>query len=262
MRLRQCPARVRSAFFAALVSIAASAAITLEPSVARADPPRALPGWAFGAPSGEAALMAVSAASLAAFLFPQHRGDWSPSNPRDPHQHAHEQTLSWATAIAGTVGVTGLSYVDEASNLTPFAPRPYSLAAPQLFADVEAGLLATGITNALKRSVGRCRPHGAERSGCPNHEHDAYPSGHSAPVGAVTGAHLVLALRAPTPGRWAAFGAAAVLGVTTATLRVLGGKHSWEDVVSGLAIGTATGSLVELAHPLRDTPSLGVSGVF
>lgn len=223
-------------------------------SAARAEPPSSAPGWAFGAPGGEVALAAASVASLGTILLPQHVGAWYASSARP--LSAPEDALSYVTFGAGAIGMPLLAFVGEAQDARRFGVSdPAGRAAPMLFADLESVLFATGATFAIKRAVGRCRPHVVDR---PCRAFDAFPSGHTAPPAAAAAAHVVLALRSPGGGRVAAAMFGEAMTALTALLRVRAGRHSWEDVAGGFVLGAAIGAIVVAAHPDR---SLGAAPI-
>ncbi|MEM7153571.1 MAG: phosphatase PAP2 family protein [Myxococcota bacterium] len=130
-------------------------------------------------------------------------------------------------------------------------------------------------TNVLKEAVGRTRPlthlggpelvaNGVEPDGDFGR---SFPSGHSglAFSSAVAGA-MLLTLRQcePQPGRRCAprtrrqrvalglmWGLGLAAASTTATLRVVAGKHYPTDVLMGAAIGTTSGIVIPLLHDRR-----------
>src|SRR5262249_43581679 len=125
---------------------------------------------------------------------------------------------------------------------------PFGRAFRTSLLDLEAVTLSTGLNTAIKRITGRCRPRAFRAGRCTDQaaDHDAFPSGHTAPLAALAGAHLVLAIGTPSDSapRWAMFGVAEGLSVVTAMFRVLAGAHSKTDVLAAWVLGHATGTLV------------------
>ncbi len=211
------------------------------------------PDWAFGEPAAEIGVAGVAAASNLTLLLDQNRSSWGPS-----HVQEFDPTIgAWSDlfgAAGGVLAQLGAGYAIEAGYLaTVRAADPGVDALFGGMVEAEAVLLSTGLTTFLKRLTGRCRPR-AERDGFCT-EHDAFPSGHTSAISPFAGARLVRLVETPPEGRGVrALGyALAELGtVTTATLRVTAGAHSWEDVLVGALLGHATGLLVALAHPPID----------
>jgi membrane-associated phospholipid phosphatase len=243
------------ALIAALV--ASCCVLAARPTLAQptlAQPTTTAPDWAFGHPGGEVGLLAGSVLSLSTLLIPQQTSDWAPSSARK--HDADWDALSdvtgnlWGSALLGTTHL-GL----EISHYERFGVERAGLRGLRTSAvDVEAFLLSIGITSALKRLVGRCRPRAWDGERCgPEPEHTAFPSGHVAPVAAIAGTQLTFALRSDglPAHRFVMFGAAEGFSVATAALRVMAGAHSWEDVLTGWAIGHGAGALVQLAHPME-----------
>jgi hypothetical protein len=211
------------------------------------------PDWAFGEPAGEVAVALVSVLSWSSRLLPQHRGKWGPS-PARPHQAVAGTMSDFTGAYIGTAWQFVGGYAAEASYYRDNGVEaPFGRAGRTTLVEVESTLLASGITEVFKRLIGRCRPRAWRDGHCAGEEFKAFPSGHTAPIAAVAGTRAVIALRSDeaSSARLASFAFAESATVLTAVLRVLAGAHSWEDVLGGMAIGHATGSLVSLAHPME-----------
>ena len=215
------------------------------------------PGWAFGSPTGEAALAVAAVASQALHFLPQQKRNWAPYSARPVHRSYGIASDFTGSIIGGSWQITA-SYGLEATYLSANGYRdavPRALRATLV--DAEAMLFSLGLTGAIKRLAGRCRPRAWKNGRCGSAtvpaEHDAFPSGHTAPVAAVAGSRLLLAVRSngDATARYVAFGLAEGATLVTATLRVLAGAHSWQDVVVGALLGHATGALVALAHPMQ-----------
>lgn len=212
------------------------------------------PDFAFGAPAGEALLMVGSVLSMSAMLLPQRATGWGPDSAR-PHDGTIDRVSDFTGAYVGTVLALGAGYEMEAAyfgNERVRGSGVYALRQPLV--DLEAATLTTGMVFLLKRLTGRCRPRFYLDTVCaPDSLHDAFPSGHTAPLSAMAGARLLLATRTEGAAevRWGAFALTEVMALTTAVLRVRAGMHSWSDVLGGVALGHAVGLLVAAAHPMR-----------
>jgi membrane-associated phospholipid phosphatase len=231
---------------------------------ARAQDRVQMPGWAFGSVGGEIALGAATAAAPAFYFLPQRRTKWGAyaEHPRDPD---FVLLSNIAGGIGGIVFAGGFGYMFEWGYL---AAKSNNHQAPvnalrTSVVDLEAVMLSTGLVQLIKRVSGRCRPWAWAESAqlCQarnDDDHAAFPSGHTAPVAAIAGARLVLALRSDLGqyigARYAAFGTAEVFSIAAAYLRIRAGAHSWEDVTGGWLLGHATGALLMLAHPMIDAP--------
>jgi hypothetical protein len=235
------------------VALAAAPALAAEPVSS--------PGYALGSQGGEVAVAAVSAASLGAWLLPQRATSWAPSTDRSAH-------LGYGIA-SDVVGATGGSlllltagyFLETAYLESGSVDAPFARAGRVTLVEGESALLATGLTYAIKRLSGRCRPRSYRAGQCVGGEHDAFPSGHTSAVAAIAGASLVLSLRSTGDAgpRYAALGLAEGFTAAAATLRVLAGAHSWEDVVGGALLGHAAGVGVALLHPM-ERPATGAGG--
>ncbi|MBK8256515.1 MAG: phosphatase PAP2 family protein [Polyangiaceae bacterium] len=214
------------------------------------------PDWAFGAPLGEALLVLSAAASNLTTYLPIGRPGWGP----DAH-HEHNKTADRVSDFTGaygglTLGMIGgfafeTGYYEEAQvrGSAVYAGRTTVV-------DAESILFSAAIVQGLKRVTARCRPHHFVNGKCTSTVHDAFPSGHTAPMGALAGTRLVFAAQSAGPWgyRWGAFAMVETMALTTAWLRVFAGKHSWSDVAAGYLIGHAVGALVALAHPMKSVP--------
>ena len=114
---------------------------------------------------------------------------------------------------------------------------------------VESVLLAEGISELLKRLVGRKRPvlytpEGAAVAGNPKNQ-QSWPSGHAVSAAALAASYWLTRNRISSGGKhdthaWML--AASAVGV--AALRVAAAKHFPSDVLPGLVLGVATAGLV------------------
>lgn len=252
--------RSRSGF---IVLLPLAVLLVCFPSLARAAEPPNGPDWAFGHPAGEAVVAALSAGSMALAALPQRATDWSPS-PVRPRDETYGMVSDFTgSGIGSAWQILGGWALDVGYYEQHDADDPYGRALRTALVDTEALMLSTGITFAIKRLTGRCRPRawlsrpdGTGTCDPSAPEHDGFPSGHVSAVGAVAGSRLVLALRSTgsSERRTTAFAMAETATVATAVLRVLAGAHSWEDVLAGWALGHGAGVLVSLLHPMADTP--------
>lgn len=255
--------------YAAFLGAALAIGISTLPAIAGAQPgpPRSFqapnyPGFAFGSEAGEVLFSLGALAANATALLPQRRTDWAPDAPRPLDLTAD----AWSDATGGWGGTFvgfGAGYALESAYLADAGVRHGAgvYALHQSIVDVQSTLYTAAIVFGLKRLTGRCRPrdHVPGPGGafaCRDVKHDAFPSGHTAPMGALAGARLITAglTAGPAGFRWASFGAAEAMALTTAFLRVEAGAHSWSDVAAGLLIGHAVGALVALAHPMTSVP--------
>ncbi len=241
--LRLCAA----VFTAVLLTIAGPTPLAAQPANG--------PDYVFGSATAEAVLSATTLASMALTLLPQQHSSWGPSSAR-----ARNDTFGTISDFTGSVigaswQATGGYALEAAYYANNDVREPELRALRSSLIDLQSITLSAGITMALKRLTGRCRPRAWRDGRCgPEPEHSAFPSGHTALVAAVAGSHLLLAARSTgqaTP-RYLAFGLAEGATITTAMLRVLAGAHSWEDVLGGWVIGHAAGVLLSLAHPMVD----------
>ena len=118
-----------------------------------------------------------------------------------------------------------------------------------IVSSVESVLLAEGISELLKRVVGRKRPvlytpQGIPVAGEPKNQ-QSWPSGHAAGAAALAASYWLSRNRISSGGQndahaWAL--AASAVGV--AALRVAAAKHFPSDVIPGMLIGVASAGLV------------------
>lgn len=242
MRRRAAAALLATAFAGAIVASAVDAA---------AQPSR--PGAAFGSEAGEIGLALACGATLTARLLPQQESEWGPSHTGE---FAFDTGLvsDFIGAGIGSALQIGAGYGFETAYLASHGDREPAVGALRtMVIDVESLMLSGGLTYAVKRFAGRCRPRAYVNGKCED-EHDAFPSGHTSSVAAMGGARLVTVLRGDPEDdnaglRWAAFAIAESSIVVTGALRMGANAHSWEDVVGGAILGHAAGVLVAFLHP-------------
>ena len=126
------------------------------------------------------------------------------------------------------------------------------------FTSLQAGLMASAATGAMKAAFGRVRPaHSSEAEVFePFSAHTSFPSGHTT---------LALALTVP----WAYYypnpltACLVLAGAGTGAARIVKNRHWSSDVVVGAAIGTLTAAWLARRH-LRaaDGPAPGIEPIF
>ena len=122
-----------------------------------------------------------------------------------------------------------------------------------IVSSTESVLFAAGVSELLKRIVGRKRPilytpEGVAVAGEAKNQ-QAWPSGHATTAAALATSYWLTRNRISSGGRHDAHAwALAASAVGVAALRVAAAKHFPSDVVSGLALGVATAGLV---HTIR-----------
>lgn len=216
------------------------------------------PNWAFGNAWSELGLLGMTVLSLGGSeLVHQHRSNWGPDTVHPSERIADNN--SFAT-VGGALGLSAGYYLWVASRFNDAGTRSnraYWLALPTLLADVEATLLATSVTNVLKKRLGRCRPRTYRNATCDPSSDDnfeAFPSGHTTIPSALAGVHLVQLFRAPSLTNTLFFTGIELSALTTGGLRVLAGAHSLSDVGAGWLIGHLTGLGIGLIHPQQPYP--------
>lgn len=221
---------------------------------ARAQPNE--PDWAFGEPAAEPVVAAVCLASFLSVFIPQRRTQWGPLSPRDREEISDIVSDFTGAGAGGFIQVLTGYFLDSAYYQTAGASYPFARALKTSMIDLEALALSTGLTAAIKRTAGRCRPRSWVDDACEDDDeaYASFPSGHTSAVSGVAGARVVLAVRSSGPAEFRVAGLviAESAAVATAILRVTAGAHSWEDVTAGWILGHVTGSLVAIAHPMDD----------
>jgi hypothetical protein len=251
-RRRPLPARTA-------LALALACAAQALPSRAAAEPPNS-PGYAFGAPGPEALLLLTAALSNLSSAIPQRATGWAPDAPHPYDRTAatlSDVTGAYAGAAIGVLAGFGL----EAGYFGESGVRGgWVYAQRTSLVEIEGLLFSVATVNALKRLTGRCRPQHFVDGKCASNAapdaHQAFPSGHTAPMGVLAGTRLTFAAQSTGPSgyRWGSFALVETMALATAVLRVRAGKHSWSDVTAGLVIGHAVGVLVALAHPMMPVP--------
>lgn len=237
-----------------VVLAAISLCLTLTVDAA-AEPNIPATSWAFGSRwEGELVPLGLATGLFSAsLLVHQKHSNWGPDAARNAESKADNYsyaTVGVATAFGLTSYVLKSELFRQAGLSTPSA---YQYALPLLLSDVEAVVVASSVTDIIKKQVGRCRPRSWRNGKCDatdDEEFKAFPSGHTTIPSALAGVHLVEAWREPHRlSNWLIFGGIEGAAIATGVLRVRAGAHSWSDVAAGFALGHATGVLVALAHP-------------
>jgi membrane-associated phospholipid phosphatase len=254
LRFLMTKRRDRSSLAARLGAALLGAALLLPAqAAAQQEPPPNHPGYAFGKPGGEALLFLVAGLSNLASALPQSDTRWGPDavSLHDRRiDRLSDVTGAYGGAVLGLVAGLGFEagYFGEAG-----VQHGVNYAQRTALIELEGLLLTRAFVDATKRLTGRCRPHHFDAGKCAREAApDAFPSGHTAPMGALAATRLLIAAQSTGPSgyRWGSFALAETMALTTALLRVRAGKHSWSDVAVGLLLGHAVGVLVTLAHPM------------
>lgn len=163
----------------------------------------------------------------------------------------------------GGLGAIGVSLVGELAR----SPRGWGwLRAPLIL--TESAALALGLTSMMKNLGGVCRPRAwsdatATCDSAAPDDRRSFPSGHTAPLAALSGASLGMWLLPSGPrDPWAAglFVATTALAVGNLTLRVAAGAHSWIDTSAGFALGFSLGITTAAFHVRRAPVTVALSG--
>jgi membrane-associated phospholipid phosphatase len=190
-------------------------------------------------------------------------GDGSQGSLNGVDAFFHDQLTGWLISRKSA---------DTASNVWAFALLPAGAIAGSLLttgptATEGAGLRAAVIVGesaavsaamvqSVKFFVARKRPfvrygHG-ETSGAydvsDRDSHVSYPSGHTALATSLGVSMAMTATLEESPAAPWLWGAAAVMSVSTATLRMIAEKHYFIDVATGAAIGAACGVVFPVLH--------------
>lgn len=164
---------------------------------------------------------------------------------------------------AGGIAVIGVSVWGELDR----GSRGWrALRAPVIL--LESAALALGVTSIIKNIGGVCRPRAWDNANarCNSDEADdrrSFPSGHTAPLAALSGASLGMWLLPSGPrDPWAAglFVASTTLAVNNLILRVAAGAHSWVDTSVGFGLGFALGLSTAALHVRHAPFTVAVSG--
>jgi hypothetical protein len=174
-----------------------------------------------------------------------------------------------ATNVILGLGGLGAIGVSLAGELSRGARGWTSLRAPLIL--TEAAVLSLGVVSLVKNLGGVCRPRAwddatATCASTNPEDRRAFPSGHTAPLAALSGASLGLWLLPSGPhDPWAAglFVFSTALAVSNLVLREAAGAHSWVDTSVGFALGFSLGITTAALHVRRApvTVAASASGV-
>lgn len=171
-----------------------------------------------------------------------------------------------ATDLILGIGALGSIGVSLAGELARGSRGWTSLRAPLIL--TESAGLSLGIVSMVKNLGGVCRPRAwndatATCDSAAADDRRSFPSGHTAPLAALSGASLGMWLLPSGPrDPWAAglFVATTALAASNLTLRVSAGAHSWVDTSAGFALGFSLGLATAALHVRRAPVTVAVSG--
>jgi membrane-associated phospholipid phosphatase len=244
-----------------VVTLAAGPALAVDPPPARLVP---------GLPGGGAVDVAVVGASLtltALGSFVIRPSSTAQVAPLDGLGHRdRDPGAALATDVILAAGGLGAVGVALAGELARGSRGWYALRAPLVL--TEAAALSLGVVSMVKNLGGVCRPRawvdatGTCDSADPE-DRRSFPSGHTAPLAALSGASLGMWLLPSGPrDPWAAglFVATTALAASNLALRVAAGAHSWVDTSAGFALGFSLGLATAALHVRRAPVTLSVAG--
>ena len=243
------------------VTLASAPALGLDPPPARLVP--GLPGGG----ATDVAVVAVSLAFTALGTFVIRPSSTTNIAPLDGLGHRDRDAgVGLATDLILGIGVLGSIGASLAGELARGSRGWASLRAPLIL--TESAGLSLGIVSMVKNLGGVCRPRAwndatATCDSAADDDRRAFPSGHTAPLAALSGASLGMWLL-PSGRRdpWAAglFAATTALAASNLTLRVAAGAHSWVDTSAGFALGFSLGLATAALHVSRAPVTVAVSG--
>lgn len=158
-------------------------------------------------------------------------------------------------ALAGAAAATGPSASDGAG-----------LRAALIV--LESSAVSTSLIQGIKFVAARKRPfvrYGDGEAGGvygvdDRDSHLSYPSGHTAFATSLGVSMAMTASLQDSPAAPWLWGAAGIMSVTTASLRMIAEKHYFTDVLSGAAVGAACGVVFPLLHRRGSALSVGGQG--
>jgi membrane-associated phospholipid phosphatase len=190
-------------------------------------------------------------------------GDGSPGSLNGVDAFFHDQLTGWLISRKSA---------DTVSNVWAFALLPAGAIAGSLLATGptasewaglraavivgESAAVSAAMVQSMKFFVARKRPFvrygNGETSGGYDvntlDSHLSYPSGHTALATSLGVSMAMTATLEESPAAPWLWGAAAVMSVSTATLRMIAEKHYFTDVAAGAAIGAACGVVFPVLH--------------
>ncbi|HEX9576248.1 MAG TPA: phosphatase PAP2 family protein [Myxococcales bacterium] len=190
-------------------------------------------------------------------------GDGSQGSLNGVDAFFHDQLTGWLISRKSA---------DTVSNVWAFALLPAGAIAGSLLATGptasewaglraavivgESAAVSAAMVQSMKFFVARKRPFvrygNGETSGAydvnDRDSHVSYPSGHTALATSLGVSMAMTATLEESPAAPWLWGAAAVMSVSTATLRMIAEKHYFTDVAAGAAIGAACGVVFPVLH--------------
>jgi membrane-associated phospholipid phosphatase len=190
-------------------------------------------------------------------------GDGSQGSLNGVDAFFHDQLTGWLISRKSA---------DTVSNVWAFALLPAGAIAGSLLATgptasdgaglraavivFESAAVSAAMVQSVKFFVARKRPFvrygNGETSGTydvnDRDSHVSYPSGHTALATSLGVSMAMTATLEESPAAPWLWGAAAVMSVSTATLRMIAEKHYFTDAATGAAIGAACGVVFPLLH--------------
>ena len=243
------------------VTLASASAFAVDPPPARLV--AGLPGG--GATDVTVVAVALTMTALGNFVLRPPSG--AQVAPLDGLGHRDSDAAAGlATDLIVGIGGLGAVGVALAGELVQGSRGWRALRAPLVL--TESALLALGVTSLVKNLGGVCRPRAwndatATCDSLAVDDRRSFPSGHTAPLAALSGASLGMWLL-PSGARdpWAAgiFVATTALAFSNLTLRVAAGAHSWFDTTAGFALGFSLGLTTAALHVRRAPVTVAVSG--
>jgi membrane-associated phospholipid phosphatase len=251
----------------AALSVALSAALPSAPALALDPPPRrlvtALPGGGFVDAAVVAGSLTLTAVGTL-FLAPPSGSQVAPLDGLGHRERDDDAGLATNVVFAlGGLGVIGTSLAGE---LTRGSRGWTSLRAPLIL--TEAASLSLGVVSLIKNLGGVCRPRAwrdatATCDSTDPEDRRSFPSGHTAPLAALSGAALGMWLL-PSGERdpWAAglFVFSAAFAASNLVLRETAGAHSWVDTGVGFGLGFSLGFATAALHVRRAPVAVAASG--
>lgn len=248
------------------LSLALSLALSSTPALALDPPPRRL---VTALPGGGAVDVAVVAGSLtltALGTFVIAPPSTTQVAPLDGLGHRdRDDDAGLATNVILGLGGLGAIGVSLAGELTRGSRGWTSLRAPLIL--TEAAALSLGVVSLIKNLGGVCRPRAwsdatATCDSSDPEDRRAFPSGHTAPLAALSGASLGMwLLPSGAHDPWAAglFVFSTAFAASNLVLRETAGAHSWVDTGVGFGLGFSLGLATAALHVRRAPVSVAAS---
>jgi len=259
--IASAPVSTRALTLSLSLALCASPAFALDPPPARLVTP--LPGGG----ATDITVLALSLTFTVVGNFAIHPSSTAQVAPLDGLGHRdRDADVSLATDLILGIGALGSIGASLAGELAQGSRGWASLRAPLIL--TESAGLSLGIVSMVKNLGGVCRPRAwndaaATCDSTADDDRRSFPSGHTAPLAALSGASLGMWLL-PSGRRdpWAAglFAVTTALAASNLTLRVAAGAHSWVDTSAGFALGFSLGLATAALHVRRAPVTVAVSG--